>query len=56
MLRRQHIDRMFKRHWVTQGQRTVRDTNVEAALTARGLKVSDPNEFLAKINRRERIE
>lgn len=55
-LRRQHIDFMFKKHWKVQGNRRVEETNVIASLAARGIKVTDPKEYLKKVPQNPRIE
>lgn len=46
VLYRQHIGRMFKRHWLTQGVRTPIDTNAQSFLVSKGFQVTEANEFL----------
>lgn len=46
VLYRQHIDRMFKKHWRIQGQRVPIETGAEAHLKELGIPVYDPNELV----------
>ncbi|KAJ0173629.1 hypothetical protein K1T71_010778 [Dendrolimus kikuchii] len=46
VLNRQHIDFMFKRHWLIQGKRVPIDTGVEEKLKAKGIRVEDAVEFI----------
>lgn len=46
VLRAQHLDRMFKKHWVIQGRRKIIETGAEAALTAKGIPVIDASEAI----------
>ncbi|XP_041969167.1 39S ribosomal protein L37, mitochondrial [Aricia agestis] len=57
VLKRQHIDFMFKRHWLAQGKRVPMETGVEKVLTEKGIPVIDALEFVKeKPEIRERIE
>ncbi|KAJ8723920.1 hypothetical protein PYW07_007900 [Mythimna separata] len=56
VLNRQHIDFMFKKHWLVQGKRIPIDTGVEKHLKAKGIKVEDALEFIqGEPEKRERI-
>lgn len=46
VLSRQHIDFMFKKHWLIQGKRVPIDTGIEEQLKAKGIKVEDALEFV----------
>lgn len=46
VLNRQHVDFMFKKHWLVQGKRTPIDTRVEGYLKSKGIKVEDAVEFV----------
>lgn len=46
VLRAQHLDRMFKKHWVIQGRRKIIETGAKAALTAKGIPVIDASEAI----------
>lgn len=46
VLNRQHIDFMFKQHWLVQGKRVPIDTGLEQQLKAKGIKVEDALEFV----------
>lgn len=52
-LKRQHIDFMFKKHWLVQGKRIPIDTGVEKKLKDMGIEVQDALEFV-KGKREER--
>ncbi|XP_012251357.2 39S ribosomal protein L37, mitochondrial [Athalia rosae] len=45
---RQHIQRMFKKHWHVQRNRRVADTRMEDVLIAKNLRVIDPKELFIK--------
>ncbi|XP_014372193.2 39S ribosomal protein L37, mitochondrial [Papilio machaon] len=56
VLNRQHIDFMFKKHWLVQGKRVPIDTGVEDVLREKGIPVEDALEFIKeKPGPRERI-
>lgn len=46
VLKRQHINFMFKKHWLVQGKRVPIDTGVEEKLKKLGIEVVDANEFV----------
>lgn len=46
VLFRQHIDFMFKRHWLVQGKRVPIDTGIEEYLKEKGIPVEDALEFV----------
>lgn len=48
VLQRQHIGFMFKRHWEHTKNRKVLDTGVVSYLTEKGIKVTNPDEYLQK--------
>lgn len=52
MLRRQHIGRMFKKHWIVQGQRVPQETGAEAELAAKNILVHDPKEITKEERKR----
>lgn len=52
VLRRQHIGRMFKKHWIVQGQRVPQETGAEAELAARNVLVHDPKEVTKEERKR----
>lgn len=56
VLNRQHIDFMFKKHWLIQGKRVPIDTGIEEQLKSKGIKVEDALEFVKwEPERKERI-
>jgi hypothetical protein len=55
-LNRQHLDFMFQRHWLRQGQRKVQETKAAEVLAAHGMNVSDPKKYLEKFNKAPRVE
>ncbi|XP_028026523.1 39S ribosomal protein L37, mitochondrial [Bombyx mandarina] len=56
-LKRQHIDFMFKKHWLVQGKRIPIDTGVEKKLKDMGIEVQDALEFVkGKREEREHIQ
>lgn len=46
VLLRQHIDFMFKRHWLVQGKRVPVNTGIEEYLKEKGIPVEDALEFV----------
>lgn len=54
ILNRQNIGFMFKKHWLVQGQRKVLETSTAANLEARGFKITDPNEYISRLNEKPR--
>lgn len=46
ILNRQHIDFMFKRHWLVQGKRVPGNTFVEEYLAKKGVKIEDALEYI----------
>lgn len=48
ILRKQHIGRMFKKHWIVQGQRVPVETNAQQTLENLGFKVEDALEVIAE--------
>lgn len=54
VLNRQHIDFMFKKHWLVQGKRVPIDSGVEKHLKAKGITVEDALEFVKEPEVRER--
>ncbi|KAG6449976.1 39S ribosomal protein L37, mitochondrial [Manduca sexta] len=57
VLRRQHIDFMFKKHWLVQGKRIPIETGAEEKLKKKGIKVEDALEFIKeKPVKHERIQ
>lgn len=54
VLNRQHIDFMFKKHWLVQGKRVPIDTGVEDVLRKKGIPVEDALEFIKEKPVRER--
>lgn len=46
VLYRQHIDRMFKKHWRIQGNRIPRDTGAETHLKSLGIPVFDAQDII----------
>ncbi|XP_026470829.1 39S ribosomal protein L37, mitochondrial-like [Ctenocephalides felis] len=56
VLRAQHLDRMFKKHWVIQGRRKIIETGAEAALTAKGIPVIDASEAIKEKRQIEKID
>lgn len=55
VLCRQHIGRMFKRHWEVQGKRRVQETGVAKELLAMGRKVTDSKEFFVNLKKQEHV-
>lgn len=53
VLCRQHIGRMFKRHWEVQGKRRVQETGVAKDLLAMGRQVTDSKEFFVNLKKQE---
>ena len=43
---KQHIQRMFKRHWLVQGKRKILDTGSERYLEKLGIPVIDAKKFV----------
>lgn len=41
VLRAQHLNHMFKKHWQVQGRRTPKDSGAKALLEARNVEVVD---------------
>lgn len=48
VLRAQHIGRMFKKHWLSQGKRKILDTRAENILAAKGIRVVDALEVVVE--------
>lgn len=46
VLCKQHIGRMFKKHWRIQSKRVPFVTEAEAEMQARGIPVYEPNDIL----------
>ncbi|CAG9789310.1 unnamed protein product [Diatraea saccharalis] len=46
VLKKQHLDFMFKKHWLVQGKRVPIDTGVEEYLKNKGIPVVDALEFI----------
>lgn len=46
ILCKQHIDRMFKKHWRIQGRKVPIQTGAEAELRERGIPLTDPLELM----------
>ena len=44
----QHIGFMFKKHWIVQGKRVLRETGAKQVLAAKGIPVVDALEFVKK--------
>lgn len=53
VLNRQHIGFAFKRYWEFSKNRKIRDTGVVSYLSAKGVKVTDPAEYVKQFDRKE---
>lgn len=53
---KQHIERMFKRHWLTQGRRKVLETGSGKYIKKMGFPVLDAVEFANKKPEYEKIK
>lgn len=49
ILYRQHLDRMFKKHWRVQGRRVPIDTGAEAHLKSLGLPIIEASDVVKDI-------
>lgn len=45
-LRKQHLDRMFKKHWKIQSKRKIEDGRVVQATQEKGIPVYNPEDIL----------
>lgn len=50
VLNRQHLGFAFKKYWEFAKNRKVRDTGVVSYLATKGVKVSDPVEYLKQFD------
>ncbi|XP_067010065.2 large ribosomal subunit protein mL37 isoform X2 [Anabrus simplex] len=53
---RQHLGRMFKKHWKIQGQKPILDTGAEKELSKLGISVQQAEDVLREKIKKEKIE